>query len=410
MSDLKIAIIGAGPAGCILGRLLHLANIRFTIFEGESSPNERSQGGTLDLRENTGLAAIKEALLYDEFLKYARYDGEALAITDKHLKRYFVIDVASNSKASVARPEIDRRQLRSLLLSSLPEGSVKWGKRLRSISEDRTLHFDDGDESGFDLVVGADGAWSKVRSLLSDQLPAYSGICGTEFKISDAETRYPDLHKLVNRGSLFSWGDGHSIFGQQIGDGSLMVAEWGGRDESWAKENNAAKLDPAVLKEMLARQYQDWAPDLQKLIAVSDDSDIVTRSLFMLPADFRWQNKPGVTLIGDAAHVMVPFAGEGANISMADAMELARYIKESKNKEELMANVVKFEEDMFVRAKASQTISSASMKDMFFTAGAPRTTIERYLVRMIRHMKGKTFAAVASIGIYAYFWGFKLLN
>ena len=162
-----------------------------------------------------------------------------------------MIDGASNSKVSVARPEIDRRQLRSLLLSSLPEGSVKWGKRLRSVREDRTLHFDDGDESGFDLIVGADGAWSKVRSLLSDQPPAYSGICGTEFKISDAETRYPDLHTLANRGSLFSWGDGHSIFAQQIGDGSLMVAEWGGRDESWAKENNAAKLDPAVLKEML---------------------------------------------------------------------------------------------------------------------------------------------------------------
>jgi 2-polyprenyl-6-methoxyphenol hydroxylase-like FAD-dependent oxidoreductase len=409
MSDLRIAIIGAGPAGCTLGRLLHTANIRFTIFEGESSPNTRSQGGTLDLREYAGLAAIKEALLYDEFLKYARYDGEALAITDKHLKKYFVV-AGSDSRLSGARPEIDRRQLRSLLLGFLPEGSVKWGKRLRSVSEDRTLHFDDGDESGFDLIVGADGTWSKVRALLSDQLPAYSGICGTQFKISDAETRYPDLHKLVNRGSVFSWGDGHSISAQQIGDGSIMVSEWGGRDESWAKENNAAKLDPAVVKEMLARQYQDWAPDLQRLIAVSDDNDIVTRSLHMLPEDFRWQNKPGVTLIGDAAHVMVPFAGEGANISMADAMELARYIKKSENKEELMANVVKFEEEMFVRAKASQIVSSANMKDMFFTAGAPRTTIERYLVRMVRHMKGKAFAAVAGIGIYAYFWGFKLLN
>jgi 2-polyprenyl-6-methoxyphenol hydroxylase-like FAD-dependent oxidoreductase len=409
MSDLKIAIIGAGPAGCTLGRLLHVANIRFTIFEGESSPNTRSQGGTLDLREYAGLAAIKEALLYDEFLKYARYDGEALAITDKHLKRYFVV-AGSDSRVSGARPEIDRRQLRSLLLGSLPEGSVKWGKRLRSVSEDRTLHFDDGDESGFDLIVGADGTWSRVRPLLSDQLPAYSGICGTQFKISDAETRYPDLHKLVNRGSIFSWGDGHSISAQQIGDGRIMVGEWGGRDENWAKENNAAKLDPAVLKEILARQYQDWAPDLQKLIAVSDDNDIVTRSLYMLPEDFRWQNKPGVTLIGDAAHVMVPFAGEGANISMADAMELARYIKKSENKEGLMANVVKFEEEMFARAKASQIVSSANMKDMFFTAGAPRTTIERYLVRMVRHMKGKTFAAVAGIGIYAYFWGFKLLN
>ena len=78
----KIAIIGAGPGGCMLARLLHCANINVTIFEAEASVDFRSQGGTLDLRTKTGLAAMKEAGLYEEFLKHARFGGESLVLCD----------------------------------------------------------------------------------------------------------------------------------------------------------------------------------------------------------------------------------------------------------------------------------------------------------------------------------------
>ena len=88
MATPKIAIIGAGPAGCLLARLLHLAGIPTTVYEGEASPNYRSQGGSLDLHTNTGLAALREAGLWDEFQKHARYDGQYMAIVDKNLKYY----------------------------------------------------------------------------------------------------------------------------------------------------------------------------------------------------------------------------------------------------------------------------------------------------------------------------------
>lgn len=78
---MKIAIIGAGPAGCTLGRLLYLAKVDFVIFERETSPAMRGQGGTLDLRTKGGLAAVKKADLFEEFLKFARYDGEALCVS-----------------------------------------------------------------------------------------------------------------------------------------------------------------------------------------------------------------------------------------------------------------------------------------------------------------------------------------
>ena len=83
----KIAIIGAGPAGCMLARLLHhLANIECTIFEAEESLDFRSQGGTLDF--NAGLGALKAAGLYEEFLKFSRFDGSALGVCDKNAKFY----------------------------------------------------------------------------------------------------------------------------------------------------------------------------------------------------------------------------------------------------------------------------------------------------------------------------------
>lgn len=77
---LKIAIVGAGPAGCVLARLLQQSKegVSVTIFEGEGDIDFRSQGGTLDLHEKTGQAALKAAGLYDEWLKYARFDGEAM--------------------------------------------------------------------------------------------------------------------------------------------------------------------------------------------------------------------------------------------------------------------------------------------------------------------------------------------
>ena len=175
MSSLKIAIVGAGPAGCTLARLLILKGISVVVFEGEESPNFRSQGGTLDLHTDTGLAALREAGLYDEFLKYARFDGEAIVISDKKLLRY-VNAGGTEAKNSRGRPEIDRVKLRLLLLESLPVEVVRWNHRLQKVDADLSLHFDHGIEKGFDLVVGADGAWSKVRPLVTQVQPFYSGI------------------------------------------------------------------------------------------------------------------------------------------------------------------------------------------------------------------------------------------
>lgn len=313
---LKIAIIGAGPAGCMLARLLSHSEaartIDVTIFESESSLDFRSQGGTLDLHEKTGQAALKAAGLFDQFLKYARYDGEAMNLCDKKLLSY--IKQGASSKGSyTGRPEIDRPQLRQLLYESLPEGCVQWNHKLDHVGGEYP-HFElnfknQPSATGFDLIVGADGGWSRVRSLLSDVQPYYSGIAGHAFRIPDAEEREPELFGLVNRGSLFSFSDGKSIMAQYMSDGSLNIGTWAVKPQGWQSQGPFSSpgsiSDTATVKAACKEEYADWDPRLVAFIEKAEDS-ISPRDLFMLPIGHSWPHKAGVTVIGDASHVMTP--------------------------------------------------------------------------------------------------------
>ena len=309
---LRIAIIGAGPAGMTLAHLLLKALIHVTIFEGEASPYARGQGGTLDLHDDTGLKALKEIGLWEEFLKYARYDGEAMAIADKNLKKYLYMG-GTTKETSRGRPEIDREKLRKILYEALPEDTVRWGCRLRSVEEDRSLHFEHGVESGFDLIVGADGAWSKVRPLLSKVMPYYTGLGGVHSVINKPEEEHPDLYRLVDRGSLMCFSDGKGLTAQQMGDGSLSIGEWTQRPEDWQETYNLS--DPKEVKRALREEFHDWDSQLVAFINAADDNHLVPRSLYMLPVGHRWDHRAGFTLIGDAAHLMTPFAGVSNTLS-----------------------------------------------------------------------------------------------
>ncbi|RMY71248.1 hypothetical protein D0863_05282 [Hortaea werneckii] len=439
----SIAIIGAGPAGCMLARLLTHSQpkIEVTIFEGESSLDFRSQGGTLDLHASTGQRALKAAGLFDEFLKYARYDGEALKICDKNLLCYIVQEGSSNAESSFFssnRPEIDRPQLRKILFESLPEGTVQWNRKLKSISIDDSLpslHFADGTTAiGFDLIVGADGAWSRVRPILTNERPFFSGIAGHSLIIPQAQKQNPKLFDLVNRGSVFAFSDGKGLTAQYMSDGSLNVGVWGVRAKAMAgtgrnKPDTYYDIpDTEVpLKSKLREQYRDWHPRLQAFIQEADEERMVPRDLFMLPIGHRWKHRPGVTLIGDAAHLMGPWAGEGVNLALEDALKLSEAIissyssstdslddKKEKTTANLAHKVQAFEQGMFVRATQTQQMTWNMMEAMFLTPGAPRSSIERYVLTAVvggsssgigSWLAGWVLAPV----VYTWFYFFKMI-
>ncbi|KAF2241231.1 FAD/NAD(P)-binding domain-containing protein [Trematosphaeria pertusa] len=385
----KIAIIGAGPGGCILARLLHQHNIPCTIFEGEKSVNYRSQGGTLDLRARTGLQAVKDAGLWPEFLKHARYDGESMLICDKSRRAWMKRPPSKQGEKNALHqaPEIDRSALRQMLMESLPEGIVRWNYRLKSVEPDMAMVFENGEvQRGYDLIVGADGAFSKARNLLSSEKPFYSGLGGYSLSIPDAENTAPEVYKLVNRGSVFSFGDLKTLNAQQLGDGSINISYYAHFPEDYASTCGYDVTDLESVKKELRRELHDWSPELKNTFEKAQGT-VQWRNLYMLPVGFQWEHRKGLTLLGDAAHLMTPFGGIGVNTAFYDAMLLSRAIIDYTNSagaNDLDTHVIKYENEMLAFAKEGQILTEGSMKDMLFTPGAPRTSIESYILRHMR--------------------------
>ncbi|KAF2827936.1 FAD/NAD(P)-binding domain-containing protein [Ophiobolus disseminans] len=391
----NIAVIGAGPGGCILARLLHTHNIPCTIFEAESSTNHRSQGGTLDLRTDTGLMAVKEAGLWEEFQKYARYDGESLLITDKKLTTWMRRKPGKPEQKHNPQqaPEIDRNDLRKLLLASISKESIRWGMKLTHVQETdagHELHFANGEvERGFDLIVGCDGAFSKTRSLLTEQKVFYTGLSGWSMQVSNASVKAPALNKLVNRGSILAFSDGKCMSIQQLSSDTILFSTYGPHKEDYSSTCGIDPRDLDSVKAGLREEYDDWRPELVDAIEKAD-SEAMWRTLYMLPVGFTWPHKEGVTLLGDAAHVMTPFEGIGVNTAFHDAMLLVEQIVGftiSPKSGSLDSRIVAYEKEMFKHAHEAQKKTEDSMNDMMFTPGAPRTTIEPWIVR---HMKEDT--------------------
>ncbi|KAH7363664.1 hypothetical protein BKA66DRAFT_207472 [Pyrenochaeta sp. MPI-SDFR-AT-0127] len=418
---LKIAIVGAGPGGCMLARLLleSDSSINVTIFEAEASVNYRSQGGTLDLRSGTGLAAIKAAGLWDEFQKHARYDGESLLVTDKNLttwmRRSPRKDGNDGKNHLQEAPEIDRKDLRRMLMESLPSDTVHWGSKLSHVEETSfglNLHFANGQvHSGYDLIVGCDGAFSKTRSLLSSEKPFYVGLGGWALDIPSAATTAPDVYKLVNRGSVFVFSDHKALDLQQLSDGSIHVAYYGTHPEDFTRTCgfDAANLEEA--KHTLRKELADWKPEL--LDAVEKvQGEAVWRNLYQLPVGFTWPHKSGITLLGDAAHLMTPFSGIGVNTAFHDAMLLSQEIVAFASSSEsgtltLDEHIKTYESKMFTAAHAGMRHTEGSMNDMLFTAGAPRTSIESWVLRHAKEEVPKWAHPLLTAIVYTGYWVYK---
>ncbi|MHA7959743.1 FAD-dependent oxidoreductase [Streptomyces sp. L500] len=341
---IPVTVIGAGLGGLALARVLHVHGIPVTVYEAEPSPDARSQGGMLDIHDYNGQLALKAAGLMDEFRAIVLEGRQAMRVLDRDGTVLF--DKADDGTGG--RPEVQRGDLRRVLLDSLPAGTVRWGHKVtgtRALGEGRhEVTFAGGGTVVTSLLVGADGAWSRVRPLLSTATPQYTGTSCVETYLFDADTRHPAVAKAVGGGSLIVPTPGKEIFAHREKGDTLHVYVGLSQPQDWFTAIDFT--DAAAATARIAAEFDGWAPELTALITESDTPPVL-RPFYALPDGHRWDRVPGVTLVGDAAHLAAP-NGEGANLAMLDGAELGKAL--AAHPDDIEAALTEYEQAMFPRS------------------------------------------------------------
>ncbi|MFL1898206.1 FAD-dependent oxidoreductase [Streptomyces tauricus] len=366
-----VTIIGAGLGGLTLARVLHVHGIPATVYEAEASPTARAQGGMLDIHDYNGQLALETAGLTDEFRDLILEGREAIRVLGPDGTLLF--DKADDGTG--VRPEVLRGELRRMLLDSLPAGTVRWGHK---VSGTRTLGagrhevtFSDGTTVVTSLLVGADGAWSRVRPLLTAATPEYVGMSFVETYLFDSDTRHPASAKAVGGGSLFALTPGRGILAHRESGGTLHTYVMLSESREWFAGIDFT--DPAAVTARIAKEFDGWAPELTALITDGETAPVL-RPLNALPVGHRWDRVPGVTLLGDAAHLSVP-NGEGANLAMYDGAELGKAL--AARPEDVEGALAEYEQAMFTRG-AEAAAEGTELHELLYGDKTPHSLIAMF--------------------------------
>jgi len=385
LQNKKIAIIGGGPGGLTLARLLQINGAEVKVYERDLSQAARVQGAIVDLHFDSGLKVIEAAGLLDAFKanymtgadKYRLLDPQANILLDEG-------NGNGNDRTGLTfgnpkfRPEIDRGALRDLLIAALQPGTVVWDSQFIEMKETNDgwqLQFKNGTTANADLVIGADGYRSNIRTYLTDAAAIYSGATIIQGEIDHPETACPEIHQLVNNANLIAMGLGKTIAMQPRGDGGLTFYAASMYPENWPKTSGIDFNNAQEVYKYLTTFYEGWNPVFYTLFKAC--SHFTPRPLNYFPLEERWETKASLTILGDAAHLMPP-NGEGVNLAMLDALDLSECLTNPAFSD-LNAAIANYEEQMIARAAALTEETLEGIEDF----AAPNEESVKNLIEML---------------------------
>ncbi len=351
-----IAIIGAGLGGLSLARMMHVLGLQAAVYDKDRTASERSIGGSLDMHEETGLYAIRQAGLFDQFEQLARYEDQGMRLF--HRDGDLLFETHDQN-----RPEIDRGQLREILLASIPPGWFHWDHDLQYVRESPAGGFDllfrGGRRRHADFVAGADGVWSSVRAAVTGLTPRYSGLTFFELEIEHVDQAHPEVARFLSHGLNMAMADEKLISAQRNAAGNVRVYAALFVPEDGRTQTGYPTVKPKNRSEILD-QFAGWNPQLVHLFEAAEPS-VRPWPIYVMPIDAHWPHKPGITLLGDAAHAMPP-AGDGANLAMRDGVDLAHALAHAlDSSDDIDQAVAAFEAAMFARAEDAAKMASACL-------------------------------------------------
>ncbi|PWV51800.1 NAD(P)/FAD-dependent oxidoreductase [Chitinophaga sp. S165] len=357
----KIAIVGGGPGGLTLARILQMKDADVKVYERDPGKDARAQGATLDLHYDSGLRALREAGLMDAFKANYRPGADRLSIVDKHANVLMEDDEKETGAQERFRPEIDRGPLKKILLDSLHPDTVIWNSHFTSLTrvdDACLLTFQDGSTAIADIVIAADGANSKIRPYITPIKPFYSGITIVEGAVYNSVVASPNIHRLLKNGKLFVMGDDKTLIVSSKGDGSLVFYTGCKTEESWSRDCGINFSDKAAVFNWFKSTFTDWNNIWDELFE-NASSHFIPRPQFCMPLDQTWNALPDLTMLGDAAHLMPPYAGEGVNMAMLDALELGLCLTDDGFPDTHTA-IAAYEQQMRTRASATAAMTLES--------------------------------------------------
>jgi len=347
-----VAIVGAGPVGLTMAKLLQQEGVAVTVFERDKDAQTRIWGGTLDLHKDSGQLAMQKAGLLEIY--YARSIPMGIVMADEQG------NILSTVAPQYDNPEINRNALRTMLLESLAKNTVLWDHKLTDleVNDGRwRLHFEHQPDVSADLVIVANGGMSKVRSYVTDTQIEDTGTFIIQGDIPQPEINCPAFFRKCDGKRLMAAFQGNLLVANPYNNGALSYGIIFRRPDDWYPEIGLDFSDTDSVHTFLAQRCPGWADIYQQLFrSTSFFVGLPTRKL---PLHNAWKkDRPlPITLVGDAAHLMPPFAGKGVNTGLTDALILAEALTNGQHLT-ITAAINDYEQQMHHYAGAAQMDSS----------------------------------------------------